>query len=104
MKYKVRHTPQANKEIVAIAQALLQYPSMGKRIFQEMDDKLEGLQVNPFVWPQYLANPKYRRINIEAHSIFYVVNEEKREVIVCHIYYSKRDILRLLEDQDSLSH
>ncbi len=26
------------------------------------------------------------------------------EVIVCHVYYSKRDILRLLEDQDSLSH
>ncbi len=98
MKYRVLHTPQANKEITAIARALAPYPNMGKRIFHEMDDKLKGLKVNPFAWPLYPANPKYRRMNIEGHSIFYIVAEDQHEVIICHVYYSKRDILRLMEE------
>jgi rubrerythrin len=63
MKYRVRHTPQANREIAVIAKALAPYPNMGRRIFQEMDRKLNGLKDNPFAWPAYHANPKYRRIN-----------------------------------------
>ncbi|MCL2002194.1 type II toxin-antitoxin system RelE/ParE family toxin [Candidatus Saccharibacteria bacterium] len=98
MKYKVRHTPQANREVTVIAAALAPYPNMGKRIFQEMDRKLQGLRDNPFAWPAYHANPKYRRMNIEGHSIFYIVDESKHEVIICHIYYAKRDIDSLLED------
>jgi plasmid stabilization system protein ParE len=98
MKYRVRHTPQANRETVAIAKALTSYPSMGKRNFQEMERKLKGLEDNPFAWPTYHANPKYRRMNIERHSIFYVVDEAKHEVIICHIYYTKRDLSQLLED------
>ena len=98
MKYRVRHTPQASRETAIIANALVAYPKMGKRIFKEMDMKLKVLNENPFVWPVYHANPKYRRMNIEGHSIFYIVDEGKREVIICHIYYSKRDIEGLIED------
>jgi plasmid stabilization system protein ParE len=98
MKYKVRHTPQADREIAVIVKALTPYPNMGKRIFQELDRNLSGLKDNPLAWPVYHANPRYRRMNIEGHSIFYVVDEDKHEVIICHIYYAKRDIHRLLED------
>jgi hypothetical protein len=34
MKYKVRHTPQVNKKVAAIAKALAPYPNMGKRILK----------------------------------------------------------------------
>jgi plasmid stabilization system protein ParE len=92
------YAPQADREIAVIAQSLTPYPNMGRRIFQEMDRKLTGLKDNPFAWPVYHANPMYRRMNIEGHSIFYIVDEDKHEVLICHIYYNRRDIPNFIDE------
>jgi plasmid stabilization system protein ParE len=96
--YRVRFLPTADRDLDAITNALLSYPKKAERLFQEMKRKLEQVKDNPFMWPVYPANPKYRRILLEDHSLFYTVDEAKREVMVYYIYYAKRDIARLLED------
>jgi hypothetical protein len=37
---------------------------------------------------------------IEGHAIFYIVDEDKHEVIICHIYYAKRDIPKFEINED----
>jgi plasmid stabilization system protein ParE len=98
MKYEVAYSPQANRDIASLADILAPYPSMAGRLFQEMERKLKLLRDNPFAWPVYHANPKYRRMNLEGHALFYLVDEGRHEVKIYRVIYAKRDIAKLLED------
>ncbi|MDR1069848.1 MAG: type II toxin-antitoxin system RelE/ParE family toxin [Gracilibacteraceae bacterium] len=96
MRYKVLLLPQANRDIASLADALASYPSKAKRIFQEIERKLDALKDNPLAWPVYHANPKYRRMLLEGHALFYIVDEDMHEAKVYRVIYAKRDIPRLL--------
>ena len=98
MRYKVRYLPQFNRDIVGIANALAQYPSKAGRIFQEMERKIERIEENPLIWPTYHANPKYRRMNLESHALFYTVDEDRQEVGIYRVIYAKRNISKLLDE------
>ena len=95
MRYNLVFTEQFNQDVAALYEALAEYPSMAKRIFQEMERKLEGLKDNPFMWPTFHGS-KYRRINLEGNALFYTVDEHEHEVRLYHLYYAKRDLLKLL--------
>jgi plasmid stabilization system protein ParE len=94
--YKIKLLPQANRDIAGLADILSPYPNKAKRLFQEMERKLIQLQDNPLAWPIYPANPKYRRMILEGHALFYIADEDRREVQVYRVLYAKRDIPRLL--------
>ena len=98
MRYKVKLLPQANGDIVGLADILTPYPNKAKWLFQEMERKIDRLKDNPLEWAAYHANPKYRRIVLEDHSLFYVIDEDNREVQIHRIIYAKRDISKLLND------
>ena len=98
MKYKVRFLPQANRDIAGLADILMPYPQKAKRFFQEMERKIDRLKDNPLEWAVYHANPKYRRIILDDHSLFYVADENSREVQIYRILYARRDIPKLLDD------
>ena len=97
MKYKVRFLPQANHDIAGLADILTPYPQKAKRIFQEMERKIDRLTDNPLEWAVYHANPKYRRVILEDHSLYYVVDEIRCEVLIYRIIYARRDIPKLLD-------
>ena len=99
MKYKVKFLPSANYDINELADALSEYPNKAKRIFQEMEEKIELVKDNPKMFPVYQGNPKYRRINLEDHALFYIVSEALKEIHIYRVIYSKRDIENLLSEQ-----
>jgi plasmid stabilization system protein ParE len=78
---------------------LAPHPDMAKRIFKELEQKLDGLENNPYIYPVYYANPKYRRVNLEGHALFYTIDEDMCMVYVYRIFYAKRDIERLMGGQ-----
>ena len=98
MKYKVTISSYANLDIANLADILSQHPKKASRLFKEIEQKLDLLEENPFICQEYRANPKYRRMVLEGHSLFYAVNENKREVYIYRIVYAKRDISKLLDD------
>ena len=95
MKYKVITSTQYNRDVVKLARALKDHSNMAKRIFQELERKLDGLEDNPFAYPVFRES-KYRRVNLEDNALFYTVDETRREVKLYHLYYAKRDIDKLL--------
>jgi plasmid stabilization system protein ParE len=97
MGFKVALLPQANRDIASLADILAPYPNKAKRLFQEMERKLELLKDNPFAWPAYHANPKYRRMLLEGHALFYIVDEDRHEARVYRVIYAKKDVAKLLE-------
>jgi plasmid stabilization system protein ParE len=94
MKYKVKYLPVADRDILRISDALLDYPNKAKRIFKEMEEKLVLLEDMPYMWPVYQVKPKYRRMVLEDHLLFYFVDEDEREVKVFRVLYDKMDIAR----------
>jgi len=97
MKYRVIYLPIANRDIIRIDEALVDYPSKAKRLFQEMDSKVADLEKMPYMWPAYSLKPEYRRIILEDHLLFYKVDEDEHRVKVHRILYDKMNIPEYLE-------
>jgi plasmid stabilization system protein ParE len=98
MKHKVKYLPQANRDLITIADTLTDFPKKAVRLFREMERKLKALEKSPYSCQVYPANPEYRRMVLEGHILFYKVDDEKREVKIYRVIYAKRDISNLLED------
>ena len=96
MKYKIKFLPSANQDINDLADILTPYPNKARRLFQEMEQKIESLKDNPLMYPEYQADPRYRRMNLEGHALFYDVDVINHEIRVYRIIYAKRDIAKLL--------
>ena len=97
MKYKIVYLPIANRDIIRIDDALLEYPSKAKRIFNELDSKVTNLVEMPYMWPVYQANTEYRRMILEDHLLFYKVDEDEQKVKIFRILYDKMNVPEHLE-------
>jgi len=96
MKYRALPSSYAARDLAILANILAPHPGKARRLFKEMEHKLDLLEDNPHMWPVYHANPKYRRMNLEDHALFYTIDEAKREVNIYRVIYARRDIERLL--------
>ena len=92
MKYKVEYLSIADRDIVALSDALAEYPQKAKRIFLEMEKKLKLLEDMPYMWPAYQLKPEYRRMVLEDHLLFYIVDEVEQRVKVYRILFAQMDI------------
>jgi plasmid stabilization system protein ParE len=98
MQYKVKFLPSLSRDIHRIAEALVEYPDKARRLLKEMDENLLRLEDMPLMWPVFHARPKYRKMVLEDHLLFYTVDEQKREVRACRIFYFKMDVARHLKN------
>lgn len=89
MKYTIEYLPSLSRDIYQISETLARYPNKAKRLFKEMDEKLLCLTDTPFMWEIFHAQPKYRKVVLEDHLLFYTVDEEQRIVRVCRILYHR---------------
>ena len=96
MKYNIILSSYAVRDLAILADILSPHPNKARRLFKEMENKLDLLDDNPFMYPAFHANPKYRRMNLEDHALFYTVDEQKRKINIYRVIYVKRDIEKLL--------
>ena len=97
MGYKIKYLPRMVKDIHEVGVALEDYPAKAKRLLKEMDEKLQILKEMPFMWPVFKPRPKYRKMVLEEHLLFYTVDEDRHEVKVHRILYEKKDATRHLK-------
>lgn len=96
MKYEAVYLPAANRDILKINEALISFPGKAKRLFQEIEKKVIMLEDLPYMWPEYHAKPEYRRMVLEDHLLFYVVDENERKIKIYRVLYGKMDISKLI--------
>jgi len=97
MKYRVSLLPIFEQDVLRISEALQEYPSVAKRLFEELDKKLLMLEDRPYIWPVYQTNPKFRHMLLENHSLFYMVDESNQRVKVYRLLYGKMDAPKHLD-------
>ena len=97
MKFDAIYLPIANCDIIGINEALVDYPNKAKRLFQEIEKKVNLLEEMPYMWPEYQIRPEYRRMVLEDHLLFYKVDEKAHMVRIYRILYGKMDIPKIIK-------
>ena len=101
--YKIHYLPLALDDLKNIVRYIahnLEAPRAAGNLIKKIDKEVLKISENPFRCHLYTPIEKmkyeYRILNIDNYSLFYIVVKEKVEIH--RVLYSKRDILRLLEN------
>ena len=103
--FRVQLAEQAKQDLHNIYEYIaftLLAPVIARNLKQRIVDRLYSLNEMPYRYPLYQEEPwrsrGLRRIDIENYSGFYLVTENKVQVI--RIVYSGRDISNILKESD----
>jgi len=98
MKFKIEYISTFCVDISLLESDLENHPQKAKRLLEKMDDKLNNLTINPFLYPIYEHFPHFRRIILEDYLIFYVVNEGSKTIEIHRLIYGRMDVPTHLTD------
>jgi len=102
-EWKVVLTPEFRQEIrdihSYIANTLLSPESALKQVERIMN-AVESLDSLPFRYSLYEKEPWYsrglRKLTVDNFIVFYLPNQSTNEVVIAHIFYSRRNIEGIL--------
>ncbi len=81
---------------------VLKAPKAAQTLLDEVEEKLNLLIANPFVYEieydDYLQERNIRSVLVRSHLVFYVVNPNLEEVIILRILYARRNWLSILRN------
>ena len=93
MSYEVVFLPDAELDLLDIEEYLSQfYPTTAGKFFSKLKKQLSLLQEMPHLYSEYEIDPFFRKMVISDFLLFYVVDEERQQIIVHRIFHSARDV------------
>ena len=96
--YNVKLLNIAERDIDEICEYLSQfYPSTPGKFLDALDKDFENVNLNPYMYPVYEYNKKYRRIVTNDYLVFYIIDEENNLVRIYRILHGKQDVKTILE-------
>lgn len=104
MEYKVTLSEEFENDLDSIINYIsnkLLSPIAAKNIYLQIKEKINHLNESPFLYPVYhdekLSQKGLRYIVVSNYLMFYMVNEQNKEVIMLRLLYGKRNITDILE-------
>lgn len=98
MKYKLRFLDTVDSDITAIAEYLEEQLVPLSLVLTPIFDQIEkDLPLSPFIYPEYPDDQRFRKMVLDKHIVFYVVDEDKEIVEIHHILHEKRNIRKFLQ-------
>jgi len=95
--YKLIFLKRAEKDLDNISKYKAGfYPGTAIRFVDEVDRYRDIIEENPYAFPVYQYNPRYRRAVIMDYLLFYKVFDKSRKVKVYRVLHGKRDIEKCL--------
>lgn len=75
------------------------------KIINEIFDKTNELETFPYKYPTYEIEPweskGIRKLVVNSYLIFYIVYEDKSEVLVMHVFKSNRNMTDLIDNNSN---
>ena len=97
MNYQLVYMDKALDDLLGIKEHLSRfYPNTAKRFLDLLEKKAEMLMDNPYIYPEYVHRPAYRKIVVSDYILLYKVNENRKTVAVHRILHGARDIREYL--------
>lgn len=101
--YNIKMTPKAAEDLDNIYKYIseeLFAVSSAANILEGIEKGIMGLREFPFscnyVADEYLRNKGYRKLIVDNYIVFYLIEEEKDQVIIMRVLYGKQKYENLL--------
>lgn len=101
--YTIKMTPKAADDLDKIYRYILEElfaTSSATNILERMEKEIIRLREFPFscnyVADEYLRNKGYRKLIVDNYIVFYIINEEQKQVIIMRALYGKQKYENLL--------
>ena len=105
-QYKVAITSTAFREMRRIYEYIsedLYAKKAAKKLIQNLEEALSKLKYMPQIYPKIEQlddlQTNYRRIVIKNFVVLYTIDEENKIVYISHMYYGKRNYLKINEEE-----
>jgi len=93
MLYRIHPSERAELDIERALAYLSQfYPGTPIRFRSLLREILSNLKHNPYMYPVYEPNTKYRRAVVGSYILFYKINEERKYVNIFRVLRGSWDI------------
>ena len=103
--YKPHYLPLALDDLKNIIRYIaneLEAPRAAEKLLLKIDKEVLKIAENPFRCHRYISSEKlkydYRVLHINSYSLFYTV--EKDNIEIFRVIYSKRNIQKILAEQE----
>jgi len=88
-------------DILRIDSYLEEFPQKAKRVFENIDKKLNKLIDHPELYPVYDDFPVFRKIVVEDYLVFYTINKDGEVIEIHRVINGKMDVpIQLSNDRD----
>ena len=97
MKYTARFSPFAKEDKEDIKAYLSKfYPGTPQRFSKSLKEHISILKNNPYMFPEYPENTKYRRMLVSNYVVFYKVNDAEQQIDIYRILRASWDLPKYL--------
>ena len=99
MPFEDRYLPVFEDSLADISTYLSDIaPIYSERFLNDLSDQIKTLMVFPYRYPKYQHDERFRKMSMMdwKYVAFYMVDEEKQEIIFYDILHMSRDIPRHL--------
>ena len=103
-EYKVKVTRQAKEHLALIREYIateLKEPIVAKRMLELLKEGMTSLQTMPYrvkaIDEQPWRNLGFRKIRVKNYYIYFLVDENRKEVQILAVIYVRRDQAKQLE-------
>lgn len=98
-KYNIIFTEMAKSDLIEIYNyifAVLEEPQIASKLMRRIEKKIFQLSEEPYKCMEIHINNKnkaYRRLVVENYVVLYRVVDEKNQIIIFHIFNSRKNYL-----------
>lgn len=102
-KYKVVMSNQAEKElsnIITYINSVLLEPNIARNLLKKITDSISNLETFPekysLISDEYTIRENVRKCIVDNYIIIYGINLKLKQVEISHIYYARRNWMKLI--------
>jgi len=77
---------------------------VAEQLMQAIDSQIALISSHPEIYPIFEFEPSFRKMPIHnwRYVAFYTINEQKRQIVMTHIYHTSRDIYSIMRETSLL--
>ncbi|HOS34146.1 MAG TPA: type II toxin-antitoxin system RelE/ParE family toxin [Spirochaetota bacterium] len=101
--YSIKFTGLANRDLEDIFSYIsneLDSRNVAIKLLNKIESKIDSLKDFPYSCPtvtnSLLQNYEYRKLIVDNYIIFYIIDEEKKNIIIMRCLYGARNLNELL--------
>jgi hypothetical protein len=96
-KYELRYLDTFYADVAEIVRYMEEQLVSPALVLTPIFDRIvKELPSAPYLYPSYSEDARFRKMVVENHLVFYVIDEENLLVKIHHIWNSRRDTRRLM--------